>query len=185
MAAGADGGDYWYAVFVRGAGFEQFAGDAAGQFEDFLGVAVIDLEDGGAALGLDAEALEAEFVVPSIAVDGLGVVVEDEQRIGVRVDHLGDELEPCGLEVVAFVDEHGVVLAGRDDVGVDGVDDAVDEFAGVGVAVLAVFRQAGVVGDELGAAPLVEGVDVHLVGQPLGVHGAAQAFGQGAVVAEH
>lgn len=42
VAAGADGGDEGYAVFVRGAGFEQFAGDAAGQFEDFLGVAVVD-----------------------------------------------------------------------------------------------------------------------------------------------
>jgi hypothetical protein len=27
------------------------------------------------------------------AVDGLGVVVEDEQRVGARVDHLGDKLE--------------------------------------------------------------------------------------------
>jgi hypothetical protein len=93
VAAGADGGDEGHAVFVRGARLEQFAGDAAGQFEDFLRVAVVDLEDGGAALGLDAEALEAEFAALFAAVDGLGVVVEDEQRVGARVDHLGDKLE--------------------------------------------------------------------------------------------
>lgn len=85
MAAGADRGNEGHAVFVRGAGFEQFAGDAAGQFGDFLRVAIVDLEDGGAALGLDAEALEVEFAALFAAVDGLGVVVEDEQRVGARL----------------------------------------------------------------------------------------------------
>jgi len=70
VVAGADGGDERHAVFVRGTGLEQVAGDAAGEFEHFLRVAVVDLEDGGAALGLDAEALEADLAALVAAVDG-------------------------------------------------------------------------------------------------------------------
>jgi hypothetical protein len=47
------------------------------------------------------------------------------------VNHLHGELQPFGLEVVAFVDEHGAVLGGWDLAAVHGGDEFGDELVRV------------------------------------------------------
>lgn len=146
------------------------------------GVAVVELEDGGAALGLDAQAFEAEAAAAG-AVDGLGVIVENEQGVGLGRDHLHHELEPGRLEVVAFVDEHGAVLAGGNLATLHAVDDGLHHV----LEELVAFRGGlvDVIGLELLGAPGMEVGDVDLVGNALGRDKALQARGQHHVVAEH
>jgi hypothetical protein len=102
---------------------QQFGGDEAGGLQDLARVAVVDLQDGGAALRLHAHALEAELLVACAFIDALCIVVQKQQAVGGRVHHLRHEFEPRGCEVVAFVDQDRLVLAGRDLLALHGADD--------------------------------------------------------------
>lgn len=185
MPPGGDGCDARHAVFVRIRGGEACGGELLGEGQHFAGVAVIHLEHGGAALGLDAHALEAEVALLAGVVDGLGVVVEHQQGIRSRVDHLGDELEPFGAEVVTFVDEHGFVLPAGNLAARGGVDDGLYLRGVVGVAVFTLDRHVDVVGLELGIAPAVEGAHIDLVCHAARFHPGGEPAGERFVVAEH
>ena len=84
------------------------------------GVAVVDFQNGGAALRLHAHAFEAELFRARTFVNALRIVVQQEQAVGGGVHHLCDQLEPLGHKVVAFVDQHGLVLAAGDLLAVHG-----------------------------------------------------------------
>jgi len=126
VAPAAHGLEHGDAVFVFIFGGQQISGHEAGGLQNLPRVAVVDLEDGGAPLRLDAHALEAELFAAAAFVDALRVVVQHEQAVGGGVHHLRDELEPLGREAVAFVDEHGLVLPAGDLFAVHAVDDALD-----------------------------------------------------------
>jgi hypothetical protein len=55
--------------------------------------------------------MPTEVLAAAALVDALRVVVQQQQTVGGRVHHLRDELEPFRLEVVAFVNQDGLVLA--------------------------------------------------------------------------
>ena len=185
VAAAAHGFDEGDAVVVAVFGGEQVARDGVGGLQDLPRVAVVDLEDGGAALGLDAHAFEAEVLFAAALVDALRVVVQHQQAVGGGVHHLGDELEPFGRKVVAFVDEHGQVLAGGDVAPVHAGDDALDHVGKEGVLRLVVSGQGLPIGHQLGACPFVEVDAVHAIAQALGGHGGGELDGQRLVVAKH
>jgi hypothetical protein len=67
VAAGGNRRQARHAVVVRRRRRAAFAGEAGGEVQDFAGVAVIHLEDGGAALGADAHALEAEVALRPVS----------------------------------------------------------------------------------------------------------------------
>ena len=50
---------------------------------------------------MDADAPEAELASAVPLVDALRVVVQQQQTVGVRVDHLHHQLQPLVLEVMA------------------------------------------------------------------------------------
>ncbi len=57
-------GRHVYPVFASVAAGEQFRGEIAGDPEPFRRVAVVELEDGSAALGLNGDAIPVETVLP-------------------------------------------------------------------------------------------------------------------------
>ena len=118
-----------------------------------------------------------------MAVDVLRVVIQHQQRIGVRIDHLHDQLVPVRLEVVAFVDQHGAVLGARNAAAVHAGDHRRRQRLDEGLA--AARRQRLVVGHQHLAAPLVEVVDLHLLAQAALADQLFQPRGQRLVVAEH
>lgn len=59
---------------------------------------VVDLQDGGVPLRLDAHAFQTELFVARVFVDALCVVVQHYQALGGGVHHLADELEPFGAK---------------------------------------------------------------------------------------
>ena len=65
-------------------GLEHVAGHAVGQLQDLTRVAVVNLQDSGAARSLDANALEAEVLLVRSVVDALRIVVEQQQAVGGR-----------------------------------------------------------------------------------------------------
>src|SRR5690606_848192 len=113
-------------VFVFVFGGQQVGGHEAGGLQNLPRVAVVDLEDGGAPLRLNAHALEAELFAAAALVDALRVVVQHEQAVGGGVHHLHHQAQPFGREVVAFVNEHGLVLPTGDLAAVHAGDDALD-----------------------------------------------------------
>ncbi len=86
--------------------------EASREGDDLRRVAVVDLQHGGSAFGFDSELTPHRALTPF--VDRLDVVVDDHQRPGARVHHLGRKREPTRLEIVRLVDEDGVVLLRRD-----------------------------------------------------------------------
>jgi len=86
--------------------------EASCKGDDLRGVAVVDLQHGRPALRLDAELLPHRAFSPFI--DSLYIVVDDHQRLGARVYHLGRQRKPLRLEVVGLVDQDSVVLLRRD-----------------------------------------------------------------------
>ena len=86
---------------------------------------------------------------------------------------------------MAFVDEHGQVLAGGDVAPVHAGDDALDHVGHLGVHALVVCGQGLPVGHQLGAGPFVEVDAVHALAQALGGHGGGELDGQRLVVAKH
>src|SRR5258706_16454919 len=92
-------------------GLEEVARNHAGGLKNLSSVSVVDLQNGCSSLGLDAHALEAELTRVLALIDALRIVVEQQETVGVRVHHLGDQLEPLGLKVVALIDQHSLVLA--------------------------------------------------------------------------
>ena len=85
---------------------------------------------------------------------------------------------------MAFVNEHGLVLAAGDLAAVDAGDDALDHFGHLLAHRQVLGRQRLPIGHQLIAAPLVEVHGVHAVGNALGGHHAGQLLGQRFVVAE-
>lgn len=175
------GQDHRDVIVVRRFRIEELAGEVAGEPEDLAGVAVVEPEDGGPSGGLDAHARQAEIEPPGFPVDRLGIVVEQQQRIRGGIDHLGDELQPLGFEVVAFVDHDRAILGTRDAVGIDALDHRLDLPFPCPAAVVGHFHM---VGPELFAAPFVEVVDVHPAFQLSLDDEGPQPRGQRDVVAE-
>ena len=79
LATAADRCEQGHSVVVAVGGVQQLGGQAPGQVQDLSCVAVVDPQDRRAALGLDADTLEAEAASSGALVDVLRVVVEDEQ----------------------------------------------------------------------------------------------------------
>src|SRR5436190_14313538 len=71
----ADGMHAWYPVFAGVFGAKELGGNLARGVQNLLRVAVVDPEDGRAALGLDPHALEAELLVAAALVDALRIVI--------------------------------------------------------------------------------------------------------------
>ena len=152
--------------------------------KDLPRVAVVDLEDGGAPLRLDAHALEAEILLLRAFVDALRVVVQHEQAVGGGVHHLHHQAQPFGREVVAFVNEHGLVLPAGDLAAVHAGDDALDHVFKEGIPRQVLRGQVLPVGHQLLTAPFVEVHSVHAVGNAFGGHHPSNLPGQRFVVAE-
>ena len=117
-------------------------------------------------------------------VNALRVVVQHQQAVGGRVHHLHHQLEPLGRKVVAFVDEHGLVLAAGDVVAVHGGNHALHHVGHLGLGGLVLGGQRLPVGDKLLAAPLVEVAHMHAVAQALGLHHTGQLHAQRLVEAQ-
>lgn len=98
---------------------------AGSEFQNLLRIAVVDLEHRRASLRLHAHALEAEVSLLAGVVYRLGIVIQYQQRIRARVHHLHHQLEPFGFEIVPFVDQHRLVLPGRDELLVHAADNLV------------------------------------------------------------
>ena len=164
---------------------QHFFGEGLGHRQHLQGVAVVQAQDGGAALGLDADACEGELPSSGTAVQRLRVVVEQQQGVRFRVDHLRHKPQPFRGEVVAFVDQHGAVLAARNRARLHAVDDRLHQQLRVGVCTVLRRRHAQPVALELLAAPFVEVAHGNPVLHPVPLHQVFEAAGQGLVVAEH
>lgn len=158
-SAGHFRGDQGDVVVVGALGLQEVLGKVVGVAEDFAGVAVIQFQDGGAATGLDAGAGQGELEA-ALLVDGLGIVVEQQQRVGVRVDHLHDKGQPVLLEVVAFVDHHRAVLGAGDLALVHGLHDRL-HLPLPGFQLGRSGDQVHVIGLQLPATPFMEVVHLH------------------------
>ena len=90
LASAADGLKQRNAVVVFVVRSEQVGRHQAGGLQYLFGVAVVDLQDGGAALRLHAHTLEAELFAARAFVNALRVVVKQQQAVGGGVHHLGD-----------------------------------------------------------------------------------------------
>ena len=182
-SAGRFGMDAGHVVVVFLAFGQQAVCKVQGHREDFGGVAVVELEDAGASLCLDADAREAEPAALCPAVDGLGIVIQDEQGLGLGGHELGCHAQPGGIEVMCFVDQQGAVLALRHHAaGQMALHDA-----NLLIETLRRGKSAGnrqLVAAHHLAAPLVEGLDLDPQGRDaaLGEH-LAQPVGKWAVVA--
>ena len=98
-------------LFVTGAQTrcaDHVGGELAREAQYLRGVAVIHLEHRGASGGFDAELLPHRAFAPF--VDRLRIVVNDHQRLRVRVHHLRRQRQPLRLEIVRLVDQHRIVL---------------------------------------------------------------------------
>lgn len=77
---------------------------------------------------MDPNAGEAELArLPALLVYLLRIVVEDEQGIGLLVDHLHDEAQPFRFEIVSLVDEDGRILRPRNRIVLHAVHDGLHE----------------------------------------------------------
>lgn len=114
-------------VFIRHFRRKHLAGEGARQGHDFGGVAVIDLEHRRTAARLDPHIREAEAQPRPREVDALGIVIEHEQRIDLRIDHLRHQLQPLRLEIVPLVDQYRAVLRPGDLPAIDAANDRVDK----------------------------------------------------------
>jgi hypothetical protein len=98
-------------VLIRHPFHQQVISQRTRDRQDLSRIPVIQLQNGGSALCLDADTGETELPLLASTVDGLRVIVENQQGIAIRIDHLHDQLEPLRLEIMAFVDQHCVILA--------------------------------------------------------------------------
>lgn len=181
LAPAAHGFEQGDAVVIHLVRRQQVRRNEAGGVQYLAGVAVVDLQDGGAALCLNAHALEAELLASRPFINALRIIKKHQQAVGGGVHHLGDKLEPFGCEVVAFVNHHRLVLAARYLAALHRADDVVYQF----------FRKSGALGRqglarvfELVIAPFVKVAHMHLAAQALGLHHAVQLDAQRLVKAE-
>ena len=179
--AGYFRGDQGDMVVVGVLGLQEVFGEIVGEAKDFPRIAVVEPEDGGASTGFNARAGQRESQA-LLFVDGLRIVVEQQQGVGVRVDHLHDELEPFLLEVVAFVDHHRTVLGAGYLVFLYGLDDGFYFPLPIGCVT---FNHVYVISFTLQAAPFVEVVHLYFLFDALFGDEAAQPGGQGDVEAQH
>lgn len=115
------------------------------------------------------------------AVDRLGIVVEQQQRIRLRVQHLCNEAKPFRGEIVAFVDEDGPILGTGDKACLHAMDHGID-VPFVGGLLRVDFLH--VVGFDLFLAPAVEVLDRDFVLEVALLDERAEPRGQGNVEAE-
>ena len=78
----ADGPDQRNAVIVLVLGRQQVGRDQVGGLQNLLGVAVVDLQDGGAPLRLHPHALEAELLGALAFVNALRIVIQQQEAVG-------------------------------------------------------------------------------------------------------
>ena len=98
------------AVFVSVYWRQNFLCKGIRAIKNLIGIAVVHPKNGRAALSLDANAFEAEIDWSFLAIDGLRIVVKQQERVGRRVDHLSNKFEPIGLKVVPLINEDSPVL---------------------------------------------------------------------------
>jgi energy-coupling factor transporter ATP-binding protein EcfA2 len=162
IAPAAHRPDHGDAVFVFVFGGEQVGGDQAGCLQHLACVASVDLQNGGAPLGLNTHAFEAKLLAAAALVDALRIVAEHEQAVGGGVHHLGDEPQPLGREIVTFVDQHGLVLVTGDLLTVHALDHALHHLGHLHFYRQVVGWQRLPISHQLVSAPFVEVSGVHL-----------------------
>ena len=152
----------FFVCFVRHFAIERGVGHEAvfevfGVLADFFAVAVVHAQDAGASLRLDADGGEREVNAVATSVEGLRVVIEQEQLLFFAIRafrHFGKRAQPVFGKVVAFVDEDGAVLAAGDGAVVDSGTNGFGE-------ILAIWGFEVVLRFQL-AAPVMEIADFHV-----------------------
>ena len=128
-----------------------------GVLADFFAVAVVHAQDTGASLRLDADGGEREVDAVTAGVEGLRVVIEQEQLLCFAIRafrHFGKRAQPVFGKVVAFIDEDGAVLAAGDGAVVDSGTNGFGE-------ILAIWGFEVVLRFQL-AAPVMEIANFHV-----------------------
>ncbi len=162
--------------------------DAFGAFhrqrQHFGRVAVVDLQDLGAALGFDPQPGKAEFAA-GLLVDRLRVVVQHQQRLGGRVHHLRGSGQPMIGQVVRFIDQQGGILALGHACRCDPITGDARQGFVVVVGQLAASDGSELVGADQVQRPGMEGAHLNRRPHALEAQHRVDALGQFPVVAKH